>query len=401
MSSSASRRVTNPPSTGSPDASSLGRELSRRWWGRGESGGPHPQYGGRGIAYLLAQLRCQVINLLLKGINAGLPVMAEGGDQSANGRLIGRIVEAEKATMSDDRQRAWLAQPGAAHARARGGNGHAADFQSNASDASMASRWLLAIHLLRSNGPRQWQPIPRLLEAGGCTRDAASVRPSRSRSRNQPDRLLSTSNNCPSRLDNDNCCYPLSLYLINFSHPLTNWWIADRCHAPLFDTMAPAIDITDDCSGDMLALGTDPWVREDDPRLSLCDKVCTPQQSALSRAICGENSLSSLDSKRHDALPIEHQAVLRALADRMTYRHPETQRVLLTETFPAETGSMRARDKAFKSEARYRNAAGLLAEWKLMQGLDPVDLDPRSGGQDAVTAVNAGEIKCAMGAYTQ
>lgn len=36
-----------------------------------------------------------------------------------------------------------------------------------------------------------------------------------------------------------------------------------------------------------------------------------------------------------------------------------------------------------------------------MQRLDPVDLDPRSGGQDAVTAGYAGEIKCAMGAYTQ
>ncbi|GKZ76129.1 hypothetical protein AnigIFM56816_005104 [Aspergillus niger] len=90
--------------------------------------------------------------------------------------------------------------------------------------------------------------------------------------------------------------------------------------------------------------------------------------------------------------------------------YDETQKVLLTETFPAETGSMRASYKALKSVRettlggiinRYRNAAGLLAEWKLMQGLDPVDLDPRSGGQDAVTAVNAGEIKCAMGAYTQ
>lgn len=46
------------------------------------------------------------------------------------------------------RQRTWLAQTGAADARACGGNRHAADFQSDTSDAGMASRWLLAIHLL-------------------------------------------------------------------------------------------------------------------------------------------------------------------------------------------------------------------------------------------------------------
>lgn len=66
------------------------------------------------------------------------------------------------------RQRAWLAQPGAAHARARGGNGHAADFQSNASDASMASRWLLAIHLLRSNvGSSPLEPGTKQARLGG------------------------------------------------------------------------------------------------------------------------------------------------------------------------------------------------------------------------------------------
>ncbi|RAH52663.1 hypothetical protein BO85DRAFT_453789 [Aspergillus piperis CBS 112811] len=32
----------------------------------------------------------------------------------------------------------------------------------------------------------------------------------------------------------------------------TNWWITDRCHAPLFHSMAPALDIVDNCSGHVL-----------------------------------------------------------------------------------------------------------------------------------------------------
>ncbi|OJJ70282.1 hypothetical protein ASPBRDRAFT_616465 [Aspergillus brasiliensis CBS 101740] len=80
----------------------------------------------------------------------------------------------------------------------------------------------------RVAGSRQWPPIQTLRKAGGCTRtsprDAASVRPSRSRSRNWPHRLLST-NNCPSRPDNTNARHPLSLTHLSISICLVsmNW----------------------------------------------------------------------------------------------------------------------------------------------------------------------------------